>query len=280
MSNPSGPLLIFDSGLGGLTVLKEIRAAAPSAPLVYAADTAVFPYGALDEAVLVGRVVEVMDRLIDKFDPCLCVIACNTASTLVLPVLRQRYRIPFVGTVPAIKPAAQATETGLISVLATPGTVKRDYTRDLIAQFAADKSVTLVGAAGLAALAETKMRHGRADLTAIKTEIREAFVEHQGKKTDVVVLACTHFPLLMDELIKVAPWPVTWIDPAEAIARRAASVAADCGCDWREGAAPVHRAVFTSRPAQEAGLIDVLARAGLPEPEYWPVPLGPAAKAM
>ncbi len=141
-------VLVFDSGLGGLTVLAEVRRARPDARLVYAADDAAFPYGALPEDVVLSRVLAVMERLIALHAPDLVVIACNTMTTLVLPALRGRFAVPFVGTVPAIKPAATATRSGLVSVLATPGTVRREYTRDLIETYAGTCAVTLVGATG------------------------------------------------------------------------------------------------------------------------------------
>ncbi|MGX7703461.1 glutamate racemase [Methylobacterium sp. Gmos1] len=213
-------VLVFDSGLGGLTVLAEVRRARPDARVVYAADDAAFPYGGLAEPVLVARVVAVMERLIAAHAPDLVVVACNTASTLVLPALRQRFDIPFVGTVPPIKPAAAATRSGHISVLATPGTVRRDYTRELIATYAAGCRVTLVGATGLAALAEAALSGLPVSDADLWTEIGPCFVEGEAGRTDVVVLACTHYPLLLARYQAIAPWPVTWIDPAPAIARR------------------------------------------------------------
>jgi glutamate racemase len=213
-------VLVFDSGLGGLTVLAEVRRARPDARVVYAADDAAFPYGGLAEPVLVARVLAVMERLIALHAPDLVVVACNTASTLVLPALRQRFDIPFVGTVPPIKPAAAATRSGSVSVLATPGTVRRDYTRELIATYAAGCRVTLVGATGLAALAEAALSGLPVSDADLWTEIGPCFVEGGAGRTDVVVLACTHYPLLLSRYQAIAPWPVTWIDPAPAIARR------------------------------------------------------------
>ncbi len=213
-------VLVFDSGLGGLTVLSEVRRARPDARVVYAADDAAFPYGGLAEPVLVARVLAVMERLIAAHAPDLVVVACNTASTLVLPALRQRFDIPFVGTVPPIKPAAAATRSGLVSVLATPGTVRRDYTRDLINTYAAGCSVTLVGATGLAALAEAALSGLPVSDADLWAEIGPCFVEGEVGRTDVVVLACTHYPLLLARYQAIAPWLVTWIDPAPAIARR------------------------------------------------------------
>lgn len=213
-------ILVFDSGLGGLTVLREIRAARPDARLIYLADTAAFPYGALREAEIIRRVVALIGQSIADHAPDVAVIACNTASTLVLPHLRSVFAIPFVGTVPAIKPAAQATRSGMVGVLATPGTVKRDYTRALIDTYAYHLDVTLVPSASLAGLAESALRGEQVDEAAVAAEIAPAFEMRGDRRTDTVVLGCTHYPLLRDELERLAPWPVNWIDPAPAIARR------------------------------------------------------------
>ncbi len=214
-------ILVFDSGLGGLTVFAEIVKLRPMSDYLYAGDDAVFPYGRLSEADVVARVMEVMERLVSLHRPDIVVIACATASTLVLPPLRRRWpAIPFVGTVPAIKPAAAASQSRIFSVLATPGTVAREYTRDLIRSFAQECAVTLVGAKGLAVLAEAAMRGEPVPDAAILDEIAPAFVEAEGRRTDTIVLACTHYPLLLDTLERLSPWRVTFIDPAPAIARR------------------------------------------------------------
>lgn len=221
------PVLLFDSGVGGLTVLREARVLMPDRRFVYVADDAGFPYGDWEEAALRARIVELFSRLIAEHDPEIAVIACNTASTLVLADLRAAFPdTPFVGTVPAIKPAAERTRSGLVSVLATPGTVKRQYTRDLIHEWAAKCHVRLVGSVRLAALAETYMREGFVDEEAVRAEIGPCFMEEGGRRTDIVVLACTHYPFLVNRMRKTAPWPVDWIDPAEAIARRALSLLA------------------------------------------------------
>lgn len=222
---PRAPIiLVFDSGLGGLTVFAEVRKVRPDARFVYAADDAGFPYGRLGEDALVSRVLAVMERLIARHRPDLVVIACNTASTLVLPHLRRRFAIPFVGTVPAIKPAAERSRTKHIAVLATPGTVARDYTRGLIETFAGGCRVTLVGSQRLAALAEAELAGAPGPDAAITAEIAPCFVETAGARTDVVVLGCTHYPLLLSRFEALAPWPVAWLDPAPAIARRVAQL--------------------------------------------------------
>lgn len=219
------PVLMFDSGIGGLTVLREARVLMPERRFVYVADDAAFPYGAWEEGRLRERIVGLFADLIAKHNPQIAVIACNTASTLVLADLRAAFPgTPFVGTVPAIKPAAERTRSGLISVLATPGTVKRQYTRDLIGEWASKVHVRLVGSERLAGLAETYMREGFVDEQAVRDEILPCFIEQDGLRTDIVVLACTHYPFLVNRMRKTAPWPVDWIDPAEAIARRALSL--------------------------------------------------------
>jgi glutamate racemase len=217
-------ILVFDSGLGGLTVYRAIRALKPDADYLYLGDDARFPYGALAPQELIDRVAHVIGTAMADFSADCIVIACNTASTLVLPSLRARYAVPVVGTVPAIKPAAAMTKSGMISVLATPGTVSRDYTFDLIRDFAAGARVNLVGSKVLAGLAEQVLRGEIVEDTAILTEIAPCFVAQDGVHTDVVVLACTHYPLLIDRLAALAPWPVAWIDPAPAIARRVVQV--------------------------------------------------------
>ena len=219
------PILMFDSGIGGLTVLREARVLMPDRRFVYVADDAGFPYGAWEEPALRGRIIELFGELLERFRPQISVIACNTASTLAIEALREAYPgHPFVGTVPAIKPAAERTWSGLVSVLATPGTVKRQYTRDLIRQWASKCHVRLVGSDRLASLAERYMRDGFVDEEAVRTEIAPCFVEQDGRRTDIVVLACTHYPFLVNRMRKTAPWPVDWLDPAEAIARRALSL--------------------------------------------------------
>jgi glutamate racemase len=259
-------LLVFDSGLGGLTVLDAVRQALPQASVRYLADDAGFPYGGWAEDALIERVVAVIGADLARQPADAVIIACNTASTLVLPALRQRLSIPVIGTVPAIKPAAEQTHSGLVSVLATPGTVRRDYTKALIATYAADIAITLVGATGLAALAEAEMRGDPASDAAILAEIEPCFVsrEADGARTDVVVLACTHYPLLLQRFARIAPWPVMWIDPAPAIARRVVSVlGAQQTPVGRTPAMSRGEACFTSGRQPGADVARALAARGL-----------------
>ncbi len=222
MSTPP-TILVFDSGLGGLTVLREVVKSRPDAHYVYVADDAFFPYGHHGEDEIIARVVPLIGELIASHVPDLVVIACNTASTLVMSHLRERYQLPFVGTVPAIKPACAKSMTKRVSVLGTSGTVKREYTKTLIRDFAQGCDVTLVGSAELASLAETALSGIEVSDADIAAELGPCFVGDRGDhsaRTDTIVLACTHYPLLMDRLVALAPWKVDWIDPAPAIARR------------------------------------------------------------
>jgi glutamate racemase len=239
------PVLMFDSGVGGLTVLREARVLMPDRRFVYVADDAAFPYGAWEEPALKEHILTLFGKLLDRLQPAISVIACNTASTLVIDALRDKFPgHPFVGTVPAIKPAAERTRSGLVSVLATPGTVKRQYTRDLISKWAQKCHVRLVGSDRLAGLAEIYMRQGFVDEEAVRAEIAPCFLEREGNRTDIVVLACTHYPFLVNRMRKTAPWPVDWIDPAEAIARRAMSLLEPVGETSSESEPDL--AVFTS----------------------------------
>ncbi|MEN9895961.1 MAG: glutamate racemase [Pseudomonadota bacterium] len=225
MADTAKPVLVFDSGIGGLTVLREARVLMPERRFIYIADDAGFPYGGWEEQALKERVISLFKTLLSEHQPEICIIACNTAFTLVGADLRAAFPdMQFVGTVPAIKPAAERTRSGLVSVLATPGTVKRAYTRDLIQSFASQCHVRLVGSENLARMAENYIRGQILNDDDILAEISGCFVERDGRKTDIVVLACTHYPFMANLFRRLAPWPVDWIDPAEAIARRARSL--------------------------------------------------------
>ncbi len=271
VQRPRPVILVFDSGLGGLTVLEQVRRARPDAAYVYAADDAAFPYGRLTEPQLVERVSAVMGRLLAVHQPDLAVIACNTASTVVLPSLRQRFATPFVGVVPPIKPAAAMTRSGVIALLATPGTVARAYTRDLVASFAATCDVSLVGSTHLARYAEAEMAGTPVADADLLAEIAPCFVERaDGRRTDVVCLSCTHYPLLLPRFERLAPWPVAWIDPAPAIARRVVQL---LGEPAAHPDAPEALAVFTDGSGLTPALARSLSSRGLAETGVEAMPL-------
>lgn len=216
--------LIFDSGVGGLSVAADIGRRLPDLHMTYVADDAFRPYGNKTEAQLNARLPDLLRPLYDMLKPDIIVIACNTASTTALPYIRKALPCLIVGVVPAVKPAAQISQTHVIGVLGTPGTVKRRYVDGLIREFAADKTVYLAGSVTLVELAERKLSGEIIDPNWIKPEILPLFKTSAGPKLDTVVLACTHFPLLKPELEACAPWPVNWIDSGDAIARRVETV--------------------------------------------------------
>jgi glutamate racemase len=259
LASLSPTILVFDSGLGGLTVFREIVPLRPDARFVYAADDEGFPYGRLSEAELSGRVVSVIGKLIDAHRPDLVVIACNTASTLVLTDLRKHFAVPFIGTVPAIKPACAASQTRLVSVLGTEATVTREYTKKLIADFGQGCDVTLVGSRRLAVLAEAYLRGEIVDDMDIADEIAPCFVQRDRLRTDTVVMACTHYPLLSERLVRIAPWPVTFVDPASAIARRVVELIGVRPADAAKGRADF---VLTSGKSPRGALAFGLTRFG------------------
>ena len=244
----AGPLLIFDSGVGGLSVLAAIRRLMPDAPIVYAADNAGFPYGTRSAAEIAARVPALLGRLAERYDPALIVIACNTASTIALDAVRAALDLPIVGTVPAIKPAAALSKTRAIGVLGTAATIVQPYVDRLAAEFAADCTVIRHGSAELVELAEAKLRGEVTDAADYARILDGLLARPGGGAIDTVVLACTHFPLVQPELAAAAPRPLMFVDGNDGIARRTAFLARDLA--WPDGAGE-GIAVFTG-PGAEA----------------------------
>lgn len=223
MTSAATPVLVFDSGVGGLSILHAIAEALPALPLAFACDNAFFPYGTKSETELVERVDAVLHALIAELQPQAVVIACNTASTVALPRLRSRFTLPIIGVVPAIKPAAALSQNKIIGLLATPATVQRPYTNELIRDFAKDCTVLKIGSRELVQLAEDKLR-GKPVAPATLVPILAPFFADPTRQPDTIVLGCTHFPLLRDELAAAAPSVQHWVDSGTAIARRVASL--------------------------------------------------------
>jgi glutamate racemase len=236
------PLLIFDSGVGGLSVLRPIRALLPNAPFVYVADSAGYPYGTKSAAEIEARVPALLGRLVERFDPELIVIACNTASTIALEAVRSALDLPIVGTVPAIKPAAASSRTRVIGVLGTEATVRQPYVDRLSREFASDCTVIRHGSAELVDLAEAKLRGEETDAAAYRRILDQLFGQPGGDRIDTIVLACTHFPLVEEELAAASSQPVSFVDGKEGIARRTAWLTRDR--QW-SAEPPRGRALFT-----------------------------------
>ncbi len=236
------PLLIFDSGVGGLSVLRPIRALLPAAPILYVADSAGYPYGTKSEAEIAARVPALLGRLAERFDPEVIVIACNTASTIALDAVRAALDLPIVGTVPAIKPAAERSASRVIGVLGTEATVRQPYVDRLAQLFASDCIVLRHGSAELVELAEQKLRGTPANMAGYRRALDGLLSQPGGNEMDTVVLACTHFPLVEPELQAVAPRLLAFVDGKEGIARRTAWLTREV--TWPERAGPGH-ALFT-----------------------------------
>lgn len=251
------PILLFDSGVGGLTVLAELRKVMPDAPVIYAADIAGLPYGTKTEAEVAARVCGLLGRMAERWQPRLICIACNTASTIALAMVRDVLETPIVGTVPAIKPAAALSKTGVIGVLGTEATIRQGYVDRLEAEFAKGKALIRHGANGLVALAEAKLRGEPVPAEAIAAEIAGLREHPEADRLDSVVLACTHFPLLADELSEAFGPSVRFVDGAAGIARR---IAALTDGQRFERSAP-DRAVTT-------GTLDDLQRVSYPLSQY------------
>ena len=254
------PLLLFDSGVGGLSVLAEVRAALPNAPIVYVADNGGFPYGTKTEAEISARVPALLGRLAERYRPRPIVIACNTASTIALAGVRTALDLPIVGTVPAIKPAAEQSQTRVIGVLGTNATVRQPYVDDLSAKFASDCRVLRHGSAELVQLAEASLRGEPTPDSAYAGVMAGLFDQQGGDRMDVIVLACTHFPLVADRLAAAAPRPVEFVDGAKGIARRVSFLTRDQS--WPD-TLPSGIAVFTAPTDLPEGLRASLARFGL-----------------
>jgi glutamate racemase len=236
------PILMFDSGVGGLSVLSPTRALLPQASFVYVADNGGFPYGTRTESEIAARVPALLGRLVERCRPRLVVIACNTASTIALAAVRGALDVPVVGTVPAIKPAAEQSASRVIGVLGTDATVRQPYVDDLSQRFAADCTVLRHGSARLVELAEAKLRGEAADPAEYAAVLNGLLDQPDGDRIDTVVLACTHFPLVADELRAAAPGALTFVDGGPGIARRVAFLTQGQG--WP--AHPVGRAIFTA----------------------------------
>ncbi len=230
--HPDAPILFFDSGVGGLSVLRPVLAALPQAPIVYATDHAGLPYGEKSEAEVGTRVSALLGRLVERVRPRLAVIACNTASTIALAHVRAALEVPFVGTVPAIKPAAERSRTRVIGVLGTAATVRQPYVDALAAAHGADCTILRHGANELVLAAEAKLAGEAVDRAVIARAVAGLTGQPGGGRMDAVVLACTHFPLLADELRGVLGARVALIDGGDGIARRVAYLTR--GQDWPE----------------------------------------------
>ena len=266
---PRREIAVIDSGIGGLGVVREIRRLLPTVDIVYVADNGGFPYGALADAQVVERCNRIVAALEQLVAPSAVVVACNTASTIAIAALRQGFKLPFVGCVPAIKWAARVTKSKTFGLLATPATVRREYLRELIERFAADCTVLTHGSSRLAPVAERRFRGLAIDLDVIREEVEVLTRAPGGEALDTIVLGCTHYSFVLPELSAAAGPAITWLDPAGAVARRVRDFLSALPPDApRQSPLPANVAIFTA-PLKESGeaalMRERVAEFGFPE---------------
>ncbi|MEL6738802.1 MAG: glutamate racemase [Pseudomonadota bacterium] len=271
MVKGDSPILIFDTGVGGLTVYDALRAIAPDAPVIYAADYAGIPYGEKSEAEVAARVAGLLGRMAERYAPRLACIACNTASTIALGMVREVLEIPIVGTVPAIKPAAERTQTGTIALVGTKATIRQAYVDDLEARFASDTTLLRIAAPDLVDMAEDKLRDRPLDTAPIEALARSLTEKANGSAIDTLVLACTHFPLLSGEFAAVFGPVVALVDGANGIARRIVHLTQGQPMERTRA----NRFVVTGPVERAVGLEAALASRGFGEPESFTAPPRP-----
>ena len=249
-------VIIFDSGVGGLSIWQEVRQRLTDIECHYLFDNAYFPYGELAESTLVKRVCALVPALAAQIQADAVVIACNTASTAVLDPLRELLTIPVVGVVPAIKPAAAMSQTRHIAVLATPATVERAYTQQLVKDFASDCQVTLVGSSTLVQLAESYLQTSTIDQELLTQELAAISAK---PKVDTIVLGCTHFPLIKEAVANALHPKLQIVDSGEAIARQLQRVLPFVQHSSSE---VQHEYYFTLEEKAVDGFMDVFGRLG------------------
>lgn len=249
---------VFDSGAGGLSVYQSVRQSLPGAKYFYCSDSKNFPYGPKSSEEVLHCATKACLAFVRRYELDVAIVACNTASTIALEAIRNQTSIPVVGVVPAIKPAAAMSNSGVIGLLATPGTVARPYTMDLVTQFCGKSIVHMHGSGELVALAERKLRGIEIQASEIKQAIEPLFAKDDSQKMDVVILGCTHFPLIQSELARAAPWNVTWIHSGEAIARRTVELLREG--QWHYGGATIGEVTFTDVDPQMSRLVESFAQ--------------------
>ncbi len=261
-------ILIFDSGVGGISVYSEIKTEMPDASYIYLFDNKAYPYGELNKDKLIYRVNMLISDVLKKHSVDIVVIACNTASTIVLPSLRNTLNIPVVGVVPAIKPASLLAVKAL-GLIATPATIKREYTHDLIKNFSKNIPVKFLGSTKLVDIAEDKLRGKLVDLGVLRKILNEL----KGK-IDVAVLGCTHFPLIKKEIGEALGKDVQLIDSGKAIAKRVQFLLNDKYDDLSGNSKNLskHVAYSSATPYEEAALNMAFKKMGFKAIETIPNP--------
>lgn len=237
----NSPIGLFDSGVGGLSVFLEVKKLLPQREYIFLADQAHVPYGKKTQKELQNLSVRITKFLLQN-NIGILVVACNTATCYALDYLRQKFRIPIIGVVPAIKPAAKLTKNNKIAVMSTPATAKSTYLKDLAKKFAQEKNVLLLGCKGLEDAVETL------DRKAIKSLLDKYTKEVYDFGADTVVLGCTHYPFLKAQIRERLGSKVHVLDSGKAIARRTKQILKEAGNNTKKRAGETF---FTTGDPQE-----------------------------
>ncbi|MBS1103036.1 glutamate racemase [Gluconobacter sp. Dm-62] len=270
-SVPVGRSLVFDSGIGGMGVVQALRDLLPTLPIDYLADTALFPYGEQPDDLLTSRIVSLLVAACEHLQPDILVIACNTASTIALPALRERLKIPVVGCVPPIRWAGRVSQSRVIGLLSTSATARRPYILQLHRDFASDCRLITHGARRLADLAERAFLGEVIADTDVQHELDCLFSQPHGDEIDTVGLGCTHYTFLMDAFERLSPPGVTWLDPAPAVARQVRTVLQDA--PGLPGASRPGRLLMTHASHEATRLQEAAERLGFSQWEIFAAPI-------
>ncbi|MFT9258363.1 MAG: aspartate/glutamate racemase family protein [Acetobacter sp.] len=266
-------VLAFDSGIGGLGIVRALRALAPELVVDYLADTAVFPYGEQDDTFLVERIVFLLRDAVARLKPQAVVVACNTASTLALDALRTACpATPFIGCVPPIRWAARVSRSGVIGLLATRATTRRPYLARLLALHAPGCTLITHAAPGLAGCAERLFRGETVTDATLRAEIQGLWAHPLSSQMDTVGLGCTHYTFVLERMKALAPADMTWLDPAHAVAQHTCTVleALPPLRNRNAGSPADGRAWFTALPDNVPALVAHLPPFGFDTLHLWP----------
>ncbi len=261
--HPHYRVLVIDSGIGGMSIVKAIRNLQLEISITYIADNKFFPYGRMDSENLLNRLHHLVNRALEQSPYDAVVIACNTASTVVMTSLREAFSHPFAGVVPAIKTASEISKSKVIGLLATEATVKSHYINNLIKEFAADCEVIKVGSPHLATIAENKVR----GLCINRDHIKSDLEEFTNTAVDTIALGCTHYPFLKDELTEEFSSTVAWLDPAIPVAQQLSVMLQSVDCSTLK---PNQNTVyFTDNKSAQDDVLPFVSSLGFSRIDYW-----------
>lgn len=267
-------IVAFDSGIGGLGIVQSLQQQVQNTSLKlsvdYLADNLVFPYGEQEDNFLIQRIITVIGETIERLEPDLIIIACNTASTIALEVLREHYpETPFVGCVPPIRWAARISKTKHIGLLATRATVQRPYLKSLKEQFAADCQLIGYGSPILANIAERVFRQESYSSKDIEQEIHTLLEMPTANQIDTICLGCTHYTFVLPQLQELSPRYIQWLDPANAVAKHALDLILEKKIIPHNNTPRDNHFHYTALPNKDTALLKQIIPMGYKELDYF-----------